>query len=212
MRCSPDGRSWTSLAQGCPKISVWQSPLLWEEKLAVPAQPVDGWVLPMRGVTWSAMARKEPYSRGPRQGGGADLCGWALWRGIQRCLSQEITWGNFVKRVSDSARRKSVGMNRNWYPHFFKKLVSVFWLLSLYCSPGFAPGTVSRGSCLVGGSGSPFQCFSCPEHRLQSPRASVVAAPRPRSTGSAVVARRLCSSVACGICLGQGWNPCLLHW
>ena len=43
-------------------------------------------------------------------------------------------------------------------------------------------------------------------------RASVVAASRLRSTGSAVVTRGLSCSVACGVFLSQGWNPFLLHW
>ena len=33
-----------------------------------------------------------------------------------------------------------------------------------------------------------------------------------QSTGSVVVARRLNCSVACGVLLDQGSNPCLLHW
>ena len=33
-----------------------------------------------------------------------------------------------------------------------------------------------------------------------------------RCTGSVVVAHGLCCSVACGIFLDQGWNPCPLQW
>ena len=43
-------------------------------------------------------------------------------------------------------------------------------------------------------------------------RGSVFAAPRPQSTGSVAVAHGLGCSAACGIFLGQGSNPCLLHW
>ena len=43
-------------------------------------------------------------------------------------------------------------------------------------------------------------------------RASVVRLSGFSSTGSIVVAHRLSCSVACGIFLGQGSNPCLFHW
>ena len=43
-------------------------------------------------------------------------------------------------------------------------------------------------------------------------RGSVVAAPGLYSAGSVVGAHRLSCSVACGIFLDQGFNPCLLHW
>ena len=39
-----------------------------------------------------------------------------------------------------------------------------------------------------------------------------VAAPGLWSTGSVVVAHRLCCSLACGILLGKVLNPCLLCW
>ena len=41
---------------------------------------------------------------------------------------------------------------------------------------------------------------------------SVVAAPRLWSTGSVVVVPRFSGSMACGIFLDQGSNPCVLHW
>ena len=41
---------------------------------------------------------------------------------------------------------------------------------------------------------------------------SVVVARGPQSAGSAVVAHGLSCSVACGILLDQGSNPCPLHW
>jgi len=41
---------------------------------------------------------------------------------------------------------------------------------------------------------------------------SVVVAPRLQSIGSVVVAHGLSCSVACGIFLDQGLNPCPLHW
>ena len=43
-------------------------------------------------------------------------------------------------------------------------------------------------------------------------RASVVVARGVYSAGSVVVAHRLSCSAACGILLGQGSNPCPLHW
>ena len=50
------------------------------------------------------------------------------------------------------------------------------------------------------------------EHGLQSVRASVIAAPGLQSTGSIIVVRGLSCSMAYGIFLDQGLNPCLLHW
>ena len=57
------------------------------------------------------------------------------------------------------------------------------------------------------------------EHRLQVRRPQqlwcvglVVVAHRLQSTGSVVVAHGLSCSVACGILLDQGWNPCALPW
>ena len=57
------------------------------------------------------------------------------------------------------------------------------------------------------------------KHRLQAHRlqqlwhmGSVVVTPGLQSTGSIVVVGGLCCSVACGIFLDQGSNPCLLHW
>ena len=48
-------------------------------------------------------------------------------------------------------------------------------------------------------------------HGLQGTQALVVTAPGLKSTEAVVVAHRLCCSVACGIFLDQGLNPCLLH-
>ena len=50
------------------------------------------------------------------------------------------------------------------------------------------------------------------EDRLLGLQASAVVFPRLQSTGSTVVLRRLSCSMACGIFLDQGLNPCLLHW
>ena len=57
------------------------------------------------------------------------------------------------------------------------------------------------------------------EHRLQAHglqqlwhMGSVVVARGLQSTGSVVVAHQLSCSVACGIFLDQGLNPCPLHW
>ena len=67
--------------------------------------------------------------------------------------------------------------------------------------------------CVVGGASL------VAEHKLWGPRASVlwlkgsvVAVPRVLSTGSIAVAPRLNCSVARGIFLDQGSDPCLLHW
>ena len=44
------------------------------------------------------------------------------------------------------------------------------------------------------------------------PMGSVAAAPGLGSIGSVVVVHRFSCFTACGICLDQGSNPCLLHW
>ena len=54
--------------------------------------------------------------------------------------------------------------------------------------------------------------FSCCRARALGTRASVVVAHRLQSAGSVVVAHGLSCSVACGIFLDQGSNPCPLHW
>ena len=53
-----------------------------------------------------------------------------------------------------------------------------------------------------------------PGHRLPQLQhvGSVIAAPGLQSTGSTVVAHGLSCYMACGIFLGQGWNPRLLNW
>ena len=53
--------------------------------------------------------------------------------------------------------------------------------------------------------------FCCGARALGA-RASVVVAHGLQSTGSVVVAHGLSYSVACGIFLDQGSNPCPLHW
>ena len=50
------------------------------------------------------------------------------------------------------------------------------------------------------------------EHRLQGWRASLTAGPGLQSTGSIIVEQELSRSMACGIFLDEGSNPCLLHW
>ena len=57
-----------------------------------------------------------------------------------------------------------------------------------------------------------FAVASLAEHRLQGTQASAVADSGLDGTGSVVVAHRLGCSMACGIFLDQGLNPCLLHW
>ena len=49
-------------------------------------------------------------------------------------------------------------------------------------------------------------------HRLQSIRGSVVAAPGPQHTGSVAVAHGLNCFAACRIFLDEGLNMCVLHW
>ena len=54
--------------------------------------------------------------------------------------------------------------------------------------------------------------FSFQEFPWLQHAGSVVPAPGLQSTGSVVVARGLSCSMASGIFLDQGYNPCLLHW
>ena len=54
--------------------------------------------------------------------------------------------------------------------------------------------------------------FCCCGARALGVRASVVVARGLQSAGSVVAAHRLSCSTACGIFLGQGSNPCPLHW
>ena len=49
-------------------------------------------------------------------------------------------------------------------------------------------------------------------HRLLTGVASLIAVHRLQSTVAIVVVPRLSCSMACGILLDQGLNPCLLHW
>ena len=50
------------------------------------------------------------------------------------------------------------------------------------------------------------------EHGLQGAWASVIAAPRFKSIGSAAAMHGLSCSMTCGIFPDQRLNPCLLHW
>ena len=53
---------------------------------------------------------------------------------------------------------------------------------------------------------------SCREQGLLTAVASLAVAPRLWSTGSTVVVQGSRCSMACGILLDQGLNPCLLYW
>ena len=100
----------------------------------------------------------------------------------------------------------------------------VFWKYNFCLFPLFIFGCV--GSSLPCGlfsscSAQVSDCsgFSVAAHRLWMHGlqqlwhlASAVVVPRPQSTGSIVVAHRFSCSVASGIFLDQGSNPCLLHW
>ena len=74
---------------------------------------------------------------------------------------------------------------------------------------GFSLAVASRGHSLVVACGL-FTAVASPvvQHSLQGVWASVVVAAGLQSSGSRVVAHRLSCSVACGIFLDQGLNPC----
>ena len=54
--------------------------------------------------------------------------------------------------------------------------------------------------------------FPVAVHWILIVMASLVVAPGLKSAGSVLLAHGLSCSLACGIFLGQGSNPCLLHW
>ena len=86
-------------------------------------------------------------------------------------------------------------------------------VLSLHCCTGFSLVAASMGYSLAEVLRLLIVVASLvAEHGLQSTQASVVVAPGLQSTGSVVVAQSLSCSVACGIFLGLGSNPYLLHW
>ena len=102
---------------------------------------------------------------------------------------------------------------------FFRHAISFFstsfffWLCWIFVAlhrlsrvvPGGGCSCCCLWTCHCGG-------FSCWEARSPDVWASVVAAHRPSSTGSAVVAHGLSCSIACGIFLDQGSNIRPLHW
>ena len=57
-----------------------------------------------------------------------------------------------------------------------------------------------------------FRSVSCCRAQPLGSRASVVASHGLQSMGSAVTAHGVSSSVACGIFLDRGSNPCSLRW
>ena len=65
---------------------------------------------------------------------------------------------------------------------------------------------------LLSGWDSYYGGSSCLGARALGTWASVVVASVLQSTGSKAVAPKLSCSMACGILLDQGLNPCLLHW
>ena len=96
------------------------------------------------------------------------------------------------------------------------KFILLLAVPGLHCWEGFSSVVVSRGNFL----GEVFGLFSAVaslvvEHRIQSARVSVVAAPRPQITGSVCVACRLSCTRGWGIFPNQGsnlWHPWFLHW
>ena len=87
---------------------------------------------------------------------------------------------------------------------FFFKSIYLFiylWLCWVFVSV--------QGLSLVAVSGghSSSQCAG-----LSLSRSLLLRSTGSRRAGSVVVAHRSSCSVACGIFLDQGWNPCPLHW
>ena len=91
------------------------------------------------------------------------------------------------------------------HTHTHPCMVVYLALLGLRCCTGLSLAEVSRDPSLVWCTGFPLQqlLLSC---RAGSP------AFRLQSMGSVAGAHRLSSSEACGVFLGRGLNPCLLHW
>ena len=106
---------------------------------------------------------------------------------------------------------------------FFKNYLFIYLFLAVLhfcCCAGFSLVAVGRGYSLVAVCRLLVVVTSFVEYGLYSVWASVVGGMwtqelqflGSRATGSAVVARELSRSVACGLFLEQGSNPCPLHW
>ena len=99
---------------------------------------------------------------------------------------------------------------------FFKKKIIIYFIFGCagsHCCMSFSLFAASRAHSLVVVRRLPTAVVSLvPEHGLQGLGISAVVAPRLWSTGLMVAVHRLSCSVACGILLDQGSNPCLLHW
>ena len=96
----------------------------------------------------------------------------------------------------------------------------IFWLRWVFVAAHGPSLVVTRGAALSCGVWAS-HCVASPvaEHELQAHglqqlwhSGSVVVACRLQSTASVVVAHGLSCSMACGIFLDQGSNPCPLHW
>ena len=86
----------------------------------------------------------------------------------------------------------------HWWARAFSDCSQFLWLQFLFLWPSQTQLTGSQFLAAV--RGLLIAVASLVEHRLQGTQTSVV------------VAHRLGCSVACGIFLDQGLNPCLLHW
>ena len=85
-------------------------------------------------------------------------------------------------------------------------------MLGLRCFMGSSVVAMNWGHPEVVVHGLPIAWASLiAQHRLQAARLSLVVAPGIWSMDSVVIAHGLSCSVACGIFLDWGSNPCLLH-
>ena len=86
-------------------------------------------------------------------------------------------------------------------------------VLGVRCCVGFSLVAASWGYFYVAVCGLLIVVASpVAEYSLQGIQDSIVVLPGLQSTSSAVAVHRLSCSVACGLFLDQGSNPCLLHW
>ena len=99
-----------------------------------------------------------------------------------------------------------------WF-HFLKLFFKFLTVLGLHCCPGFSLVVAGGGYCLVVVHGLLISVASRCRAWALGLTASVVAALKLCSAGStAVLHVGLSCSMACGIFLDQGLNPCLLRW
>ena len=108
---------------------------------------------------------------------------------------------------------------QSYFFFFFNKFIYFYFIYFIFGCLGSS--LLSVGFPYLGRAGATLCCgawashcggFSCCGARALGVRASVVVAHGLQGPGSVVVAQGLRCFVACAVFLGQGSNPCPLHW